>query len=223
MALSLPLSVPVPVSFLAVALAGYLFGAIPTSFIVGKLCFHLDLRQHGSGNLGATNAFRVLGPTAGLAVALIDVAKGALPVLAAHSLLPLPAAAGVSPQLRGWLMLIAGLAAITGHAFSPYIGFHGGKSIATSAGVMLAMVPLVFAIELACFLAVVAVTRYVSVGSLTVAILFPVWTFSLRKPLPFSLFAIAAAVLVVWLHRANIERLRQGTEPKFSFHRGGKQ
>ncbi|MDR1776194.1 MAG: glycerol-3-phosphate 1-O-acyltransferase PlsY [Actinomycetes bacterium] len=213
---------------LLVLVVGYLAGSVPFSLLAGKIFFGLDLREHGSGNLGTTNALRVLGAPAGIAVMVCDVAKGAAAVqfarLIAHAggAVLTSAAAGMNAQTAaGWLMVVSALAAIAGHAFSPWIGFRGGKGVATTAGAMLAMMPAVFACEAVVFFGLIAVTRYVSVGSIAVAVLYPVWTVAFRssRHTPYVLFALLAAVTVIWLHRANIVRLKNGTEPRFSIGR----
>jgi glycerol-3-phosphate acyltransferase PlsY len=207
---------PLILRFFAAGVFAYMLGAIPSSYCIGRLCFHLDLREHGSGNLGATNAFRVLGARAGICVLVADFIKGFIPVMMVRLFL----AAGVSEAAVGWLMLCASLFAVVGHAFSPYIGFHGGKGVATTAGVMLAMMPQVFMVEAVCFIALACTTRYISLASMGVAVLFPVWTLVFTPPAlrpPFLLLSVLTAVFVIWLHRGNIGRLRAGTEPRFAF------
>ena len=188
-------------------LAAYLAGSIPFAYLAGK-AKGIDLRQHGSGNLGATNAMRVLGPRIGVLVYLADTLKGMLPVL----LLP-----RYLETSRPDLSAIAfGVAAIVGHVRPIFLLWQGGgKGVATTGGVFfgLALVPTFIAFL--SFVAAVAISRRVSVGSLTAAVVLPaalVVTRGIRDPL--SIICIVIAVCVIWLHRGNIARLRAGTEPK---------
>lgn len=188
-------------------LVAYLAGSIPFAYLAGK-AKGIDLRQHGSGNLGATNAMRVLGPRIGVLVYLADTLKGMLPVLL------LPRYVETSrPDL--WAIAF-GVAAIVGHVRPIFLLWQGGgKGVATTGGVFfgLALVPTFIAFL--SFVAAVAISRRVSVGSLTAAVVLPaalVVTRGIRDPL--SIICIVIAVCVIWLHRANIARLRAGTEPK---------
>jgi glycerol-3-phosphate acyltransferase PlsY len=188
-------------------LVAYLAGSIPFAYLAGK-AKGIDLRQHGSGNLGATNAMRVLGPRIGVLVYLADTLKGMLPVL----LLPRHVETS-RPDL--WAIAF-GVAAIIGHVRPIFLLWQGGgKGVATTGGVFfgLALVPTFIAFL--SFAASVAITRRVSVGSLTAAIVLPtalVVTRGIRDPL--SIICVVIAVFVIWLHRGNIARLRAGTEPK---------
>jgi glycerol-3-phosphate acyltransferase PlsY len=197
----------------AVAVLGgaYLLGAIPFSLIVGKLFFRTDLRERGSGNLGATNMFRELGWPAGLAVALLDMAKGAAAVFLAKWLV---GATGADVD-RGWFLLLVVFAAMAGHTYSPYIRFRGGKGIATAGGALLVTMPLGTLLLLGVFVALISVTRTVSVASVTVAVAFPfvMWASYSHDPIAVAL-AVAAAALAIWRHRANISRIIKGTEPR---------
>lgn len=208
------------VVFAGTFLFAYLFGAIPFSLAVGKLFFGVNLRKEGSGNLGATNTFRTLGAKAGIAILLLDMAKGALPVLLARNI---ASAADFEPSTAAWLLIGASLAAIIGHTASPYIGFRGGKGAATSAGVMLALVPWVFLISAIVFFATLALSRYVSVSTIVTAISFPISTALMYPGWPLFLFALTIGIIVPIFHRANIKRLRAGTEPKFSWKDRGKR
>lgn len=188
----------------------YLAGSIPSAHIAGRMR-GMDLRQHGSGNLGATNVARVLGFKTGLVVFLVDVLKGALPV----ALLP-----GVISWTRPDLWAIVfGAAAILGHVRPIFLfGKGGGKGIATGAGVFLALAWLPLLLTQVVFLAVLYATRYMSLASLTAALTLPVAIVVLtRDPSsPVFLASILIVIFVFWTHRANIGRLRRGEEPKFS-------
>ncbi|HYT05190.1 MAG TPA: glycerol-3-phosphate 1-O-acyltransferase PlsY [Gemmatimonadales bacterium] len=189
----------------------YLIGATPTSYLAGRLGRGIDLREHGSNNLGATNVYRVLGWTYAIPVGLIDVAKGAIPV------------AILGPWSNGpaWFTVALGLAAVLGHMFSPYVRFKGGKGVATAAGMFLALAPLALVISLPIWAATLWLSGYVSAASLTVAVLFPVWVRLTRPGEPYTLWAsVALALLIVYAHRANIQRLREGTENRFRTRKG---
>ena len=184
----------------------YLVGAFPTSLLAGKLTKGIDLREHGSRNLGATNVYRVLGWKVAVPVALIDIAKGALPVLVF--------APRVSPSLV--VALLMGIAAILGHVYSVFVGFKGGKGVATGAGVMLALAPKALGISAVVWGLLVWLTGYVSVASIAGALILPVSMLLLypdRQELLWLTVIIALAI--TWLHRANIRRLLNGTENRF--------
>ncbi len=195
----------------AMLILAYLLGATPTSYVAGRLGRGIDLRQHGSHNLGATNVYRVLGWRYAIPVGLIDVAKGVVPV------------AILGPWSNGpaWFTVALGIAAVLGHMFSPYVRFRGGKGVATTAGVFLALAPLAVLISLAIWGATLWLSGYVSVGSLTVAVLFPLWVRLTAPGEPYTLgAAIVLALLLVYTHRANIRRLREGTENRFRTRKG---
>ncbi|HEX4574999.1 MAG TPA: glycerol-3-phosphate 1-O-acyltransferase PlsY [Gemmatimonadales bacterium] len=192
-------------------LVAYLIGATPTSYVAGKLGRGIDLREHGSRNLGATNVFRVLGWRYALPVAVIDVAKGALPV------------AILGPWANGpaWFPVVLGIAAVLGHMASPYVRFRGGKGVATAGGVFLALAPEAVLISIAIWGVTVWVSGYVSVASITVALLFPLWVWLTRPGEPYTLGAgVILGLLLVYSHRANIQRLRDGTEHRFRTRKG---
>jgi acyl phosphate:glycerol-3-phosphate acyltransferase len=187
-------------------LAAYLLGATPTSYIAGRLARGIDLREHGSGNLGATNAFRVLGWKAATPIFILDIAKGWLPVW-------------LFPQLDGratlgWA-LAYGTAAIIGHVFSVWVGFRGGKGVATGAGVFLALAPLAVLGGLIVWATLVFTTGYVSLGSIAAAAVLPLLVLATLGAGPVLWMAIAIAAFIVFAHRANIGRLRRGEEHSF--------
>jgi glycerol-3-phosphate acyltransferase PlsY len=191
-------------------LASYALGSIPAAYIAGK-SRGVDLRKHGSGNLGATNVFRVLGPRIGTAVFLFDMAKGAIPVIYFARL-----ADGVTPPTT-LTQVLCGIAAIAGHVRPLWLGFRkGGKGVATAAGVFLALAPVETLLALLVFGITLLASGYVSLGSLLAAVLLPVLIL-IRDGRPSLLAAvcIGIAVFVFWSHRANIGRLRQGTENRF--------
>ena len=193
---------------LAIALA-YVVGSIPAAYIAGRMR-GVDLRKHGSGNLGATNVIRVLGTKIGLAVFAFDVAKGALPTL----LLPRVVTGSASPEL---VAIACGIAAIVGHTRPVFLRFgRGGKGVATAAGVFLALAPVPTLLVLVVFAVVLLSSGYVSLGSLLSATMLPILiavTLGPRSPV-FALSALVAT-FVFWTHRANIARLRSGEEHRF--------
>ena len=196
----------------AVALGlAYASGSVPAAFLAGKWR-GVDLRSHGSGNLGATNVLRVLGPRIGATVFAVDIAKGALPV---HFIAPLTGLTG------DWLTLLqvaCGVAAILGHTRPVFLAFSkGGKGVATACGVFLALVPLQAAVALLTFAVVVGCSGYVSLASISGSIALPLLvgaSFGVRSPL-FSV-GLLSMLFVLWNHRENIKRLRAGAEFRFS-------
>ena len=182
---------------------GYLLGSIPFGLIVGKKFYDIDLREHGSKNTGATNAFRVLGPKAALFVGIPDVLKGVLAVYLAQVFSANPL-----------IMVIAGIAAICGHNWSMWMKFRGGRGVATSVGVLLMLAPKVVGVVLLVFIVLVALTRYVSLGSVVGGIMVPFLMWYFAYPEIIKVFGIVVAVFIVLRHRANIKRLLSGTENK---------
>lgn len=187
-----------------VLILSYLLGAIPFGLIVGKTIYHKDLRRYGSGNIGATNAYRVLGKRAGALVFILDFLKGAFAVLLASFLIDTPAA-----------MVFSGLCAIVGHMNSIFLQLKGGKGVSTALGVVTILMPKVTLIIVLVWAAVVFVTRYVSVSSIAAAILTPILAVIFDYDLLYVIFSILAAVFIIFRHRENIARLRKGKENRF--------
>lgn len=194
----------------------FLSGSMPTALLMGKLK-GIDIRKYGSGNIGATNAMRVLGKGPGAACLLIDILKGWLPAMLFSGGLGGSAWGPEALSLPTWT-LIVGLAAVAGHSFSPWVGWSGGKGVATSLGAFLAVAP---AAALVCFVvgvALIATTRYVSLASIVGAGLLPIsiWYFSDEDARPWTVIAMTSvlAAFIVWRHRANIGRLLSGKESK---------
>ena len=187
-------------------LAAYLIGAFPSSYVVGRLVRGIDLREHGSGNLGATNAYRVLGWKAATPVFILDIFKGWLPT-------------AIFPRFdnsEAWEWALAyGAAAIVGHVFSVYVRFKGGKGVATGAGVFLALAPVAVLIATAVFAILVFITGTVSIGSLTAAATLLVSIFVLDDRTPVQILAVVLALFITYAHRSNIRRLMRGEEPSF--------
>ena len=187
---------------LTVVLA-YLIGSIPSGLILGKLLWHTDLREHGSHNIGATNAWRTLGKRAGIAVFIADSIKGQAGVALGLLLAGTPLAA-----------VLGGLFAIIGHSVSLFLRFHGGKGVATSLGVLTMLMGNVTLIVFAVWFAIVYLTRYVSLGSIVAGFLTPILAALFGYPMEYVLFTVIAAILVIVRHRENIVRLMNGTENK---------
>lgn len=202
-------------------LLSYLLGAVPTSYWVGRGIYGVDLRARGSGNLGATNTLRVLGARAALPVVVFDIFKGFAPVWFFPRIVSAPDAAALGGALGGqgvlFFTLACGAAAIAGHVFSVFVGFRGGKGVATSAGVFLGLAPVAVGIALLLFIALVLGTRIVSLGSLAAAVSLPplIWfTPHTGGRLVFA-FSVVLAAFILWAHRSNIGRLVRGEENRF--------
>jgi glycerol-3-phosphate acyltransferase PlsY len=187
---------------------GYLLGSMPWGYWLVRLVKHEDIRTHGSGNIGGTNVWRVYGWRLGLPVVVLDTAKGFAPAFVAT--LTVSHLAGV----------LAGSAAMVGHSRPLFLKFQrGGKMVATAGGAFLGVAPLVGAVGAVVWIAVFLVFRYASLASMLAAVSLPVAAVLLEEPWPVILFASAAAAAIVFLHRANIARLRSGTENRFKFRR----
>jgi acyl phosphate:glycerol-3-phosphate acyltransferase len=186
----------------------YLLGAIPFGYLLVRLKTGTDVRASGSGNIGATNVLRTTGRTAGILTLLLDIAKGYLAVWLA---------ARLSDSDPLWMSLAA-LAVMAGHAFPVFLGFKGGKAVASFIGAFLCLTPLALAAGAVVFVAVVAWTRFISLGSIIGAATFPLAVWLLVKPpLPVLFAALVAGAFVIYRHQGNIVRLRAGTENVFSF------
>jgi len=206
----------ISVTLVAIPIAAYLLGSIPFGVILAKMFRAGDVRKAGSGNIGATNVARVAGPLAGVLTLILDVAKGAAAVWLA---------ARLANQSATWLV-IAGLAALLGHCFSVWLNFRGGKGVATGAGVFLALCPPAVLGGVIVFALVVTFWRYVSLASISASAAMPLliyflWAPHHAPPLVVSVGTLLAAILIIYKHDANIQRLVQGEEPKFSFSRKG--
>jgi len=202
----------IPITLLCIPVAAYILGSIPFGLLLTKLFGGADVRKEGSGNIGATNVARVAGTLPGILTLVLDAAKGAAAVLLAEHL---------SNDSAAWMM-IAGFAALVGHCFTIWLNFKGGKGVATAAGLFLVLCPLAFLAAILLFILVVAFWRYVSLGSITAAAAMPLLIYFLwaphHAPPPVIMFgSLAVVMLVVYKHDANIQRLVEGAEPKFSF------
>lgn len=189
---------------LILTVAAYLVGSIPTGLLLARMVGGVDIRTTGSGNIGATNVSRTLGWKVGVATLVGDCLKGVIPVLVAQRL-------GYS---EGWVALIA-FAAFAGHVYTIFLGFKGGKGVATALGVFLAVSPLAVLCAVALFAFILWRWRYVSLGSIAAAAAMPLFVAVIDRRGLIFLMSIAVASLVVWKHRENIQRLRNGTESRF--------
>lgn len=207
----IPVCVPVEI------VLAYLIGSVPSAVWFGKLIYGVDVRQHGSGNAGATNVIRVLGYKAGIPVLLFDVFKGWLAVQLVSWFPP----EGLAPDLIVYVSIGAALAAVLGHVFPVFAGFRGGKGVGTLAGVGIALYPLALLVVVAVFILVLALTRYVSLASMVGALLFPLAVFfvSGERNLGLLVLSLIVAVFVPLTHRKNIQRLVRGEERKFDFRK----
>lgn len=185
-------------------IVGYALGNIPFSYIVGKKMGHVDIRQHGSGNTGATNVYRVLGIKAGIWAFVGDFIKGLTATLIGRSIMGPEGAA------------LCGAMAMVGHCYPAAMGFKGGKGVATSGGLVFGLNPLIGVILLVLQLGIMKTTHYVSLASVICAGLFPVMTLLFDMPLPVTLYALFVGVLIIFRHRSNIDRLIKGEESKIT-------
>jgi glycerol-3-phosphate acyltransferase PlsY len=217
------------VGYILVGAAAYLLGSIPTGFLVAK-AKGVDIRTVGSGNIGATNVFRILGRPAGIFVLLADALKGFAAVALVMNLYPelndllpriFPETAVTNPSLRGNLAILAGLLAVLGHNYTCWLHFKGGKGIATTAGVYFALAPLSVSIALGAWMLCFAVTRYVSVASVMAAIALPVAVWLTHPSLLLGIVTTVLGALAIYKHKANLQRLLNGTEHRITFKRKG--
>ncbi|NLI91746.1 MAG: glycerol-3-phosphate acyltransferase [Peptococcaceae bacterium] len=191
-----------------VFLIAYVLGSIPFAYIAGKIK-GTDLRKHGSGNMGATNAYRLLGQKWGIGILVCDALKGGA---AAYICLV---------SFGAWGAVAGGLLAMLGHSYNPYFGFKpSGKGVASGLGIITVLIPRVMLIAVTVFIIVVAVSRYVSLGSVMGALTVLVMVFAFHEPTPYMIFALIAVSMVVFRHRSNMKRILDGTEAKFGQKKG---
>ncbi|GAA3892800.1 glycerol-3-phosphate 1-O-acyltransferase PlsY [Anoxybacillus suryakundensis] len=181
---------------------GYLLGSIPFALIVGKVGYGIDIREHGSGNLGGTNTFRVLGVKAGLIVTIADILKGTL-----ATSLPVLFSVDIHP-------LITGMFAVVGHTYPVFAQFRGGKAVATSGGVLLFYSPLLFMTMLAVFFLILYISKYVSLSSMLTGVYATAYAFVWTDDVPLRIVVILLTLFVFYRHRANMKRILNKTEPK---------
>ena len=201
--------------FLAIsALLAYLIGSIPVAYIFGRLLKNLDIREHGSGNMGATNAFRVLGKGPGTVVLILDIIKGIIPVTF------LANAFGLGDALS---LVIISVAAVAGHNWTIFLGFKGGKGMATSLGVLIGMaiqlpgLRIVLGLATLTWLVLFIIFGYVSLASIAAAVALPILMVTFEAPFPMKVMAIVLCIFIVFRHSANIRRLAKGQENRIAF------
>ncbi|PAE16322.1 glycerol-3-phosphate acyltransferase [Virgibacillus sp. 7505] len=186
-------------------LLAYVIGSIPSALIVGKVGYNIDVREHGSGNLGATNTFRILGKKAGIIVLIADILKGTI--------------ATILPVLFGFdlYLLIIGLGAVIGHVYPIFARFKGGKAVATSAGIILGVNALLFAIIIASFVIVLLISKYVSLASMTAGVVGVIVSLFIAQDIVLTIVLGLLAIFILYKHRQNIVRIIRREEPKASF------
>ena len=193
----------------------YILGSVPNALWIGKVFKGIDIREHGSRNTGSTNAARVLGPKWGLLTLVLDILKGFVPTLIAVSL-KMDFFQNLT-NIKNIDFVLVGVCAILGHIFSIFLKFKGGKAVATTLGVFVILVPKAILFSAIIFFIVFAIFRYVSLSSICAAILLPIFIFLMyRDILIYTFLGILIAILIILKHRSNIERLKNGTESKFS-------
>lgn len=184
-------------------LFSFIFGSVPFGFLICKYSLGVDIRKRGSGNIGTTNVMRIAGPTIGLLVLCLDTSKGLLPVLLAKAL-----------SFTPFWVALAGIFAILGHIFSPFIGGRGGRGVATGLGVVIGIAPQIALLLFLLWGVVVLISRYVSLASLTAAFFFPILMGITAQPLPYFILSLVVSILIIARHKPNLERLLKGEELK---------
>ncbi|PAX60357.1 glycerol-3-phosphate 1-O-acyltransferase PlsY [Brunnivagina elsteri] len=203
-----------------ILISAYLLGSIPTGYTAAKLLKGIDIREVGSGSTGATNVLRTLGKGPGAFVLFIDCLKGVISIFLVYRFFEFASNQSLIPQTinpenwQPWMVILAGAFAIIGHSKSIFIGFSGGKSVATSLGLLLAMDWQVGLATLGVFATVVAISRIASLGSICGAIAVPIFIILRHQPLAYILFVVVGGLYVIIRHRSNVQRLMAGTEPK---------
>ena len=190
-------------NFFLVSAVVYLIGSIPNGLIIGKLFWQIDLREHGSKNIGATNAYRTLGAKPAALIFIMDLLKGIIGVWLGSYMIGTPFA-----------MILGGIAAIIGHNWSAFLKFTGGKGVATGLGVIAMIMPQATIVVFVTWLIIVYVTKYVSLASIVAAMMVPICSYFFNESLEYLCFSILAAVFVIYRHKSNVQRLINGNESK---------
>lgn len=198
------------IKFLIFVVIAYVFGSLPCGVWLGKGVKNIDIREYGSKNSGATNAYRILGPKYGIMVLILDALKGYVPLYIASLL-----------GIGGIYIILLGLVAILGHTFSFFLQFKGGKGVATSLGVFLFLMPKVVGILVLVFILVVGISKYISLGSVICAALLPILAYFMpvrdsATRIPLVIISLVVGIFVIYKHKANIQRLMEGKENKFN-------
>lgn len=195
--------------------SAYLIGSIPTAYIFGRLLKGIDIRQFGSGNIGATNTFRIIGRVPGLIVLAIDILKGFICVSYIADLFLY-----ISPAARPELYkVVVGMAVIAGHNWTLFLKFKGGKGVATSAGVVIALIPKIFWLGFSVWMIIIALTGYVSLASIITSISIPILTLIFGESTEIVVFMSLLCLAIVYKHRSNIQRLKSGQEKRIRLTR----
>ena len=195
--------------------SAYLIGSIPTAYIFGRVFKGIDIREHGSGNTGATNVFRVIGKTPGIVVLIIDIIKGFVcaTYLASGFMYLAPV---VRPEMY---RILIGLCAIAGHNWTIFLKFKGGKGVAASAGVVMGLIPKIFWLGFMVWLITFFITGFVSLSSIIAIVSVPIFTLAFGEPTEIVVFMCLLCLIIVYKHKANIRRLARGEEKRISFFR----
>ena len=198
------------IKFLIFVVIAYVFGSLPCGVWLGKGVKNIDIREYGSKNSGATNAYRILGPKYGIMVLILDALKGYIPLYIASLF-----------DIGGIYIILLGLVAILGHTFSFFLQFKGGKGVATSLGVFLFLMPKVVGILVLVFILVVGISKYISLGSVVCAALLPILAYFMpvrdsSTRIPLVIISLIVGIFVIYKHKANIQRLMEGKENKFN-------
>ena len=204
-------------STIILIIVAYILGSVPNALWIGKVFKGIDIREHGSKNTGSTNAARVLGAKLGILTLILDISKGAIPVA-----LSLFMKADLLENITGISNLdfiMIGIFAIVGHSFSIFMKFKGGKAVATTVGVFTVLVPKGLLLAAVVFFVIFALTRYVSVSSITGAISLPIFIFFLYGDIPYTVFGGIITILIIVKHKSNIQRLLNGTESRFTINK----
>lgn len=204
----------------------YFIGSIPTAYLFGRLFKGIDIRRHGSGNVGATNAFRVLGPKIGIAVLLIDAIKGVIPVVFLADFLPIAGQSFISDITT--LRVLLGVTAVLGHSFTVFLKFKGGKGMATTLGVLIGLsieiptVKIILILEVAIWLALFLLSRIVSLASVVSAITFPIFFVVFKQATSLVIMSLSLAIFIIYRHKSNIYRLLHNQEPRLNLRKASK-
>ncbi|MFC1808089.1 glycerol-3-phosphate 1-O-acyltransferase PlsY [Candidatus Omnitrophota bacterium] len=195
---------------LIVAMFSYLLGSIPTSFIFAKLLKGIDIREHGSGNVGATNLLRTVGKVPGAIALILDVLKGVIPVVFFSQLL-----LSVSPSMNlALIQVMLGLLAVCGHIWTPFLRFKGGKGVATTIGVFIGLDPFITLYSLLIWCIFVFLFKYISLGSISMAVSLVIQMYIFNKPYEYTILSIILCIAICYRHKSNITRIINGEEPK---------
>lgn len=189
-----------------ILLLSFLIGSVPNAYLIAKIFYGIDIRRYGSGNPGATNVWRVAGKIPGIITFTLDMLKGFIPAFIAKKIFIHDAALTIP--------MLAGLCAVAGHVWTPFLKFRGGKGVATGCGVFFGLVPVAAFFSFIIFFLALAITKYVAVGSITAAVAMPVFLYLLKRPPVLIYISVILAVIIIWRHKSNIKKILDKTEDK---------